>query len=638
MTISKLSATLQNRIVANIKKNVAELLESGNQVVKLDDAKFQLVTTNNVVRLLSDKKQIGVVSAEAFFELNQSFKGIAVGSTMSSSRIMAKEGKTGFYRRSKNLKSYPDLAKYLDEQFRDEDTNAKRIADKTARRSGISKASASEIANVKTRYISAKLMNITKKLAQESQEVFSNPQELFNDFTEYLASKGLSIEKETKAVEGRSIAQVKNLKHRELNKYFIIYLKEKRKTKPYVADFIDANVDAGHLLGIFTQKLSRFFGATVSSGSAIPDELIGDPNTPGTFAFSLISASESDGISQQDADILNTKFSQAFNLLENIDFLSSSITLYPDIFAKLSKTVYGSDSPTAAAEFQFALGNQDIGRKLTQAGTKLNQLVKQIYESGKDAEALEFGKKVEDILKEIGQLGKAASDLAKKLPVLENETLKKTVDIILANSEQFGIDLLNSEGSDSLLKAIGVTIASKIGNKKLPPKQVSRTGVNKSIAPKPKKVSQVSSNKKNVIKKGTSSTNKSTVKLQKAVAQAITSVKVNTGTANLTSLQNLINASLVEQVKRNMGRGERRDVLNLRTGRFAESVRVERMSQSREGMITAFYSYMKNPYATFSQGGAQDTPKSRDPKLLIAKSIREIAAQQVANRLRSISV
>jgi hypothetical protein len=107
---------------------------------------------------------------------------------------------------------------------------------------------------------------------------------------------------------------------------------------------------------------------------------------------------------------------------------------------------------------------------------------------------------------------------------------------------------------------------------------------------------------------------------------------------NLTNLQNLINQSLVERVKQNMGTGNRRDVLNLRTGRFAESVKVERMSESREGMITAFYSYMKNPYATFSQGGRQDTPKSRDPKLLIARSIREIATAQVANRLRSVSV
>lgn len=107
---------------------------------------------------------------------------------------------------------------------------------------------------------------------------------------------------------------------------------------------------------------------------------------------------------------------------------------------------------------------------------------------------------------------------------------------------------------------------------------------------------------------------------------------------NLLSLQNLINANLTQKIKENMGDGNRRDVLNLRSGRLAESAQVERMSQSRAGMITAFYSYMKNPYATFSDGGRQQYPKTRDPKLLIAKSIREIAAQQVGNRLRSVAV
>jgi hypothetical protein len=47
---------------------------------------------------------------------------------------------------------------------------------------------------------------------------------------------------------------------------------------------------------------------------------------------------------------------------------------------------------------------------------------------------------------------------------------------------------------------------------------------------------------------------------------------------------------------------------------------------------------MKNPYATFSEGGKQQNPKSRDPKLLIAKSIREIAQQQVGNRLRAVTI
>lgn len=107
---------------------------------------------------------------------------------------------------------------------------------------------------------------------------------------------------------------------------------------------------------------------------------------------------------------------------------------------------------------------------------------------------------------------------------------------------------------------------------------------------------------------------------------------------SLASLQRLLDANLAQKIKENMGSGSRRDILNLRSGRFAESAKVERMSQSREGMITAFYTYMKNPYATFSQGGRQEFPRSRDPKLLIAKSIREIAATQVANRMRAVLI
>lgn len=107
---------------------------------------------------------------------------------------------------------------------------------------------------------------------------------------------------------------------------------------------------------------------------------------------------------------------------------------------------------------------------------------------------------------------------------------------------------------------------------------------------------------------------------------------------SLADLQNILDAMLVDRVKQNMGTGSRRDILNLRTGRFAESVDVQRLSISREGMITAFYTYMKNPYATFSQGGARSQPASRDPKLLISKSIRELLAEKVANRLRAVVV
>lgn len=111
----------------------------------------------------------------------------------------------------------------------------------------------------------------------------------------------------------------------------------------------------------------------------------------------------------------------------------------------------------------------------------------------------------------------------------------------------------------------------------------------------------------------------------------------------LTRLLSLLNNHLQDVVSANMQdpddyeRGSRK-LLTYRTGRFAESAKVERLTASRNGAITAFYSYMKYPYATFSAGGRQQNPRSRDPKSLISKSIREIAAKYVAEQMRAVNV
>jgi hypothetical protein len=150
---------------------------------------------------------------------------------------------------------------------------------------------------------------------------------------------------------------------------------------------------------------------------------------------------------------------------------------------------------------------------------------------------------------------------------------------------------------------------------------------------------QTSANKN--IKANTSRNAVSKVKLKSGNTSSSSSTKPATQpprTPNLIKLQNLINAHLQDVVSANMGSGGQRNVLNYRTGRFASSAKVEKMSQSREGMITAFYSYMKNPYQTFEPGFRQGSPKTRDPKLLIAKSIREIAETSVANKLRAVSI
>lgn len=125
--------------------------------------------------------------------------------------------------------------------------------------------------------------------------------------------------------------------------------------------------------------------------------------------------------------------------------------------------------------------------------------------------------------------------------------------------------------------------------------------------------------------------------LKNKVSAKVKAAPIKKGLDSLIKLQALINQNLQHVISANMGDGSDKSILNYRTGRFAASATVTSLSQSRQGMITAFYEYMKNPYQTFEPGYRQGSPKTRDPKLLIATSIREIAATKVANRLRAVS-
>lgn len=110
------------------------------------------------------------------------------------------------------------------------------------------------------------------------------------------------------------------------------------------------------------------------------------------------------------------------------------------------------------------------------------------------------------------------------------------------------------------------------------------------------------------------------------------------GGTSVINLQALINAKLFETVKNNMGDGDRRDILNFREGRLARSFSVTAISSARTGALTAFFTYLKYPYATFSPGGVQRKPATRNPKFLGEKSIREIAAKHISTRLRVVLI
>lgn len=97
---------------------------------------------------------------------------------------------------------------------------------------------------------------------------------------------------------------------------------------------------------------------------------------------------------------------------------------------------------------------------------------------------------------------------------------------------------------------------------------------------------------------------------------------------NPLALRNLLNEVLPQVVAKNMIS----PALQFRTGRFANSVRVDDVTQGPRGgntMIQA--SYMTDPYGTFAPGGRKYTPQ-RNPEKLIAKSVREVATSIVGGR------
>ena len=73
--------------------------------------------------------------------------------------------------------------------------------------------------------------------------------------------------------------------------------------------------------------------------------------------------------------------------------------------------------------------------------------------------------------------------------------------------------------------------------------------------------------------------------------------------------------------------------LNLRTGRFAGSVRVVDVITTAKGFPSFGYTYQRNPYEVFeATSGTRFSSVERDPRTLIDTSIREIASELAIGR------
>jgi hypothetical protein len=349
-----------------------------------------------------------------------------------------------------------------------------------------------------------------------------------------------------------------------------------------------------------------------------------------TYGRAIISAKN---LTAQD-DLLN-KIIGLYKLLdEGSSSLSQMNGKYNELLARAHKDFTSNRIAMniqlqVKRDIETGLGNRDTGdlsSKIRIVGF-LQSLVKNTTLSADGKRLL-----TQPAAASLKEFEKALTDLDKKLAAYNKELNKvliktanpnyllelRTSDNVTEYLGKLYQDVLESKGANRQIKKTTPAVSA------LKSKQV-----NTRVASPLDKVKLPLANMKTKLAKVKAelSANKS------AKAQAASGVSLD-----LFNLQNLINQQLQDVISANMGDGDRRDVLNYRTGRLASSAKVETMTESRAGMITAFYSYMKNPYATFSQGGRQQNPRSRDPKLLIAKSIREIAAQQVGNRLRAVNI
>lgn len=100
-------------------------------------------------------------------------------------------------------------------------------------------------------------------------------------------------------------------------------------------------------------------------------------------------------------------------------------------------------------------------------------------------------------------------------------------------------------------------------------------------------------------------------------------------TSNILQMIAMINKELPDTVRKNM----QPPALENRSGRFADSVRVIEVAQTPRGFPSVGYTYQRRPYEVFEMGspGPWSSPE-RDPRKLIDKSIREIAARMAIGR------
>jgi hypothetical protein len=280
-------------------------------------------------------------------------------------------------------------------------------------------------------------------------------------------------------------------------------------------------------------------------------------------------------------------------------------------FLDLGHEKDSSVSLQRAARVQQALWKFDGNKTLSPVARKVMDELSGVitFEIGKDDKGPPLD--VIRVKMESKSINRASTSKEKKEVLELNKALKEA-------AEKIGTEWAFIEGSDSSVqkrrKIIIEDFAKPLRKNPRAKVRTESTKVKKSTGKAQKKTK--SSKGKTKTFKDKDTTNLSTT-AKKGVA------------GSPLALLAAINKELPDTVRKNM----QSPALVNRTGRFADSVRATDIMITPRGFPSIGYTYQRNPYEVFESGSGnvRATPE-RDPRSLIDRSIREIAAQFALGR------
>lgn len=188
-------------------------------------------------------------------------------------------------------------------------------------------------------------------------------------------------------------------------------------------------------------------------------------------------------------------------------------------------------------------------------------------------------------------------------------------------------------GSPNLIQVIETSLFQRVTKDLVKRKGVRIKGPKNKIT-KVKASEIVESSTKNIIKSGqTSKAKKGTPVKAKAVRKVTTTPTESPTRLSASPLEMItyINKELPKELDKLMVAPR----LETRTGRFAQSVQVRNITQTKQGFPSIDYTYQRDPYQVFEMGIGRFpwATRERDPRPLIDRAIRNIAAEMLKARI-----